>query len=83
MQASPEIQIRRADPQDARAIAKVLYESFAEHIWYSPIYDGEGCPPEAVIEVHSEVNVSKAAGNNGIAFLIRFFLQQNSCRMRI
>src|ERR1039458_7392558 len=27
-----------------------------------PYYDGE-CPPEAVIEVHSEVNVSKAAAN--------------------
>jgi hypothetical protein len=37
MLASPEIQIRRADPQNARAIAKVLYESFAEYIWYSPI----------------------------------------------
>ena len=30
MQASPEIQIRQAGPQDAPAIAKVLYESFVE-----------------------------------------------------
>ena len=31
MQASPEIRIRRAVPEDARDIAEVLHESFVEH----------------------------------------------------
>src|SRR5579864_890808 len=39
MQASLEINIRVADPEDARAIAKVLYESFVE---YEALYTPEG-----------------------------------------
>ena len=37
MHASPEIQIRLAEPQDAPDIAKVLYESFVEfQVLYTP-----------------------------------------------
>src|SRR5579864_2871539 len=37
MQASLELNIRLADPQDASAIAKVLYESFVEYeLFYTP-----------------------------------------------
>jgi GNAT superfamily N-acetyltransferase len=39
MRASPEIQIRLAEPHDASAIAKVLYESFVE---YQALYTREG-----------------------------------------
>ena len=40
MNASPpEIQIRRAEPQDAASVAKVLYESFVE---YEGLYTPEG-----------------------------------------
>ena len=39
MQASLEIKIRLAEPQDASAIAKVLYESFVE---YEALYTPEG-----------------------------------------
>jgi len=39
MQDSPEIEIRLAHPQDAAAIAKVLYESFVE---YEALYTPQG-----------------------------------------
>ena len=39
MQASLEIKLRLAEPQDASAIAKVLYESFVE---YEALYTPEG-----------------------------------------
>src|ERR1017187_7538298 len=57
-----EIQIRRADPQDARRHCEGALRILRGVYLVLPYYDGE-CPPEAVIEVHSEVNVSKAAAN--------------------
>ena len=39
MPASPEVQIRPAEPDEAPAIAKVLYESFME---YEGLYTAEG-----------------------------------------
>lgn len=84
MQASPEIEIRQAECQDAPAIAKLLYEAFVE---YEAFYTREGFAatalhPEQILARLREGPVWLASREHGVLGTAAAVMKRDSVHLR-